>query len=461
MLFLSGNRRAFLLLAAASGFFLLSGLAVFAPGCSKLSQGTRLAPTDPVSPEMMQEDFEYVVEKLSNVHPMTIGGFPEAQKRIMANIQEIIREPQTKEAFFFLVNELFHSFHDAHTTMWLVFSRGIDLPLIWLRDGLYVERDTDVLKRGDRILSLGGQTVPRLCEKLNQILWTENNHLVRLEGTWMLTSRPYLQHLGLIDHDRVDVAYLRAGRERRVPLPIIELERPARRDGPFLFYSIDQRHDLALLTLNACRYDGEYRQKLRRFFEDLHEQRIGHIALDLRENPGGDSRVIDEFLRYMCVDRIKGYGSKVRYSQDACLQTKVLKFGLEEFPRAEHVNRKVDPKELLFSGRLFVLTSPHTFSSANMFAATIQDNRIGTIVGEPTGNQPSCYGHPLSFQMPRTGIYFKVSHKQFFRPDPALDRLDAVYPDLEVYRKIEDVVEGRDAQLERIVELIETTRGRG
>jgi hypothetical protein len=30
-----------------------------------------------------------------------------------------------------------------------------------------------------------------------------------------------------------------------------------------------------------------------------------------------------------------------------------------------------------------------------------------------------------------------------------------------VYRKIEDVIEGRDAQLERIVELIETTRGRG
>jgi len=29
-----------------------------------------------------------------------------------------------------------------------------------------------------------------------------------------------------------------------------------------------------------------------------------------------------------------------------------------------------------------------------------------------------------------------------------------------VYRKIEDVIEGRDAQLERIVELIETTRGR-
>ena len=31
---------------------------------------------------------------------------------------------------------------------------------------------------------------------------------------------------------------------------------------------------------------------------------------------------------------------------------------------------------------------------------------------------------------------------------------------IQVYRKIEDVIEGRDAQLERIVELIETTRGR-
>jgi hypothetical protein len=449
--------RRFLPLAAGVALFLLGWLTAFTHGCSERPQVILLAPTDQVSPEMMEEDFEYVVDKLANVHPVTVGGFPEAQMKIIANIREKIREPLTTEEFYFLVNELFHSFHDAHTTMWLVFSRGIDLPLIRLRDGLYVDRDTDTLQRGDLILSLGGQTVPGLFDRLNQILGTENGHLVRLEGAWMLTARPYLHHLGLMDNDGVEVTCLRDGQEHRLRLPIIELERPSREEGPFMSYSIDQRHHLALMTLNTSRYDAEYRRNLRRFFGELHEQQIGNIILDLRENGGGDSRVIDEFVRYLCVDRIKGYGSNVRYSQDSRLQTKVRKYGVEEFPRSEHINRKVG-QELLFSGRLFVLTSPHTFSSANMFAATIQDNRLGTIVGEPTGNQPSCYGHPLSFQMPRTGIYFRISHKQFFRPDPTLDRIDAVYPDLDVYRRITDILEGRDAQLERIIELIEATR---
>ena len=116
--------------------------------------------------------------------------------------------------------------------------------------------------------------------------------------------------------------------------------------------------------------------------------------------------------------RIKTYGSTVRYSHDARQKTKVLKFGVETFPRSEQINKKIGRQELLFAGRLFVLTSPNTFSSANMFAAVIQDNRIGTIVGEPTGNQPSCYGHPLSFRMPRTGISFKISRAN--SPSPTM-----------------------------------------
>jgi C-terminal processing protease CtpA/Prc len=109
---------------------------------------------------------------------------------------------------------------------------------------------------------------------------------------------------------------------------------------------------------------------------------------------------------------------------------------------------------MVFNGDLYLLVGPNTFSSANMFAAVIQDNRIGAIIGEPTGNQPTCYGEPLSFTMPVTGIRFRISHKQFFRPDVRRDDEDCIYPDFEVYREIEDVISGRDAQMEMLIGII-------
>jgi hypothetical protein len=442
--------------AVISAVILICGFSTCLSGLSEVQDKPYIAPTDTVSSDMMKEDFEYIVQKLRNVHPQTIDGFSEIQEKIISDIREKIQKPLTKEAFFFLLNELFHSFHDAHTTLWLVFSQGIDLPLIWLQDGLYVVRDTDLLKQGDLIQSIGGQTVPQLFDNLHQILWTENSHLVRLEGPWMLSARPYLQHLGLIEPAGVYVTYQRAGRNHTVRLPVIKLERPKNENLPFIFHTIDKQHNLAVLTLNSCRFNTEYFLKLRGFFQDVHGQQIDNIALDLRRNDGGDSRVIDLFLSYLDIDRIKTYGSWVRYSQEARSLTNVQKSGVEEFPRSEKDNRKIKDKELIFSGRLYVLTSPNTFSSANMFAATLQDNRICIVVGEPTGNQPSCFGHPLPFEMPRTGIYFKISHKQFFRPDSALDQLDAVYPDIKVYRKIDDVINNKDAQMEKILELIKT-----
>lgn len=438
----------------ALSFFLIKGFIACHVGCSRNQNETYFAASDTVSPEMMKADFAYVVEKLRDVHPITVNGFTEIQKKIISNIQEEIKQPQTKEKFFFLVNELFHSFHDAHTTQWLVFSQGIDLPLIWLKDGLYVKKDTELLKQGDLILRIGGKEITQLATALNQILWTENQHLLRLEGPWMLLARPYLQHLNLIRHDSVEVICKRAGRELTFQLPVIKLNRYEKEQLPFFAYEIKKEDDLAVLTLNSCQYNAEYHKELLIFFKEVATQNIKNIALDLRRNGGGDSRVIDEFLHYINVHRIKGYGSFVRYSHDARIKTKVLKFGSETFPRSAKNNEKIDQQELLFSGRLFVLTSPNTFSSANMFAAVLQDNGIAMIVGEPTGNKPSCYGHPLSFQMPRTGIYFKISHKQFFRPDSSFDQIDAVYPDVEVYRQIDDVLYDKDSQIDKLTTLI-------
>ena len=59
--------------------------------------------------------------------------------------------------------------------------------------------------------------------------------------------------------------------------------------------------------------------------------------------------------------------------------------------------------------------------SANWIAVSLQDNWLARVVGEPTGNRPSAYGENFPFQMPRTGLRFTVSSKQWTRPAPERD----------------------------------------
>ena len=97
----------------------------------------------------------------------------------------------------------------------------------------------------------------------------------------------------------------------------------------------------------------------------------------------------------------------------------------------ETPNRRVgDP----FRGQLFVLTSKATFSSGNWFGVIVRDNQLGKIVGEPTGNAPSSFGDVLSFTLPRSGLGFTLSYKQWIRPDPSRD------PDGAHARKVVDLI---------------------
>ncbi|MEA3569325.1 S41 family peptidase [Paenibacillus phoenicis] len=115
-----------------------------------------------------------------------------------------------------------------------------------------------------------------------------------------------------------------------------------------------------------------------------------------------------------------------------------------------HASSSVNP----FNGHLYLLISPKTFSAANVFAVTFKDNGLATLIGEPTGNQPSCYGDIFVFKMPHSGFQFTVSYKHFSRPDQRLTHETPLEPDIYVPTTRQDIIGGRDAQMEKLMEII-------
>ena len=188
----------------------------------------------------------------------------------------------------------------------------------------------------------------------------------------------------------------------------------------FVWYDIDRERGLAVLTLTACQYNDEYKACLRDMFTEVKAQGIGNVAVDLRGNGGGNSMVANEFIRYLPVDtyKVDGYIHRL-----GCFMLDFTGDGYTKINNEKYT-------DLTFDGNVFLLTDSGSFSSSMLFAAYVKDNDLGTIIGEPPGNDPNGCGDIAEFRLNNSGLYMSVSTKQFFRPDRECTD-DLVMPDVE------------------------------
>lgn len=411
--------------------------------------------------EDMQEDLAYTVRILEEVHPKTYHGFSDKQQAIIQSAYKKVQTPMKAKEFYFVVNSVICSMNDGHThllPMQNEQNRYIDVPLIWLHDGLYVSKDRGQFKQGDRVVTIGDKSVDALFQELRLVIPSENEHYSRRKAGGCINREEYLDYLDVVHNDGVEISVQRAEDELNIT---VSLKPRSEREfdnskRPWVGYEIDKELSLGVFYLDACQYNEIYRKKVKVFFKEVSKLKIRNIAIDVRRNGGGNSNVIGEFIRYLDIDKFKSFCGDIRYSKAAKEQrgyTKDKGYKSNKHPTV-CVNRKVQPSRLLFNGNVYVLTSPKTFSSGNWFAVIIRDNQLGTIIGEPTGNAPTSYGDVLKFYMPMTGFGFTVSFKKWVRPNTNNDPEDSLYPDVLVYTTIEDIKQGRDSQLEKLKEMI-------
>lgn len=175
-------------------------------------------------------------------------------------------------------------------------------------------------------------------------------------------------------------------------------------DTPFVYYEIDEDKGVAILTLNSCEYNDEYRACVKEMFTEVKEKQICNVAVDLRANGGGDSRVADEFIRYLDVDT----WNEGEYE---------WRFGWFKIPFENNIVENDRYNDLTFEGEVYILTSTNSFSSAMLFPQYVKDNHMGTLIGEAPGNTPNGYGDVAAFKLPNSQLFMQLSTKEFFRVD--------------------------------------------
>ncbi len=399
----------------------------------------------PLSVEESLADLDELATKIRQVHPAAVKGLPPELESAIRQAREELKAPFRRDRLWPVLSRVLHPLRDAHSNLDPPFSaEKLDLPFLWIKEGMIVTRDAGPLRKGDRLVRLGKHGEPQLLDLLRGIVPAENDHWVRHQAESILADLALLRVLGIADQPPVPMTIERNGKEQQVSVPLRAAEKSTS-PLPWVRFEIDERHDLGLFVVDQCINNEHYRKTLRDFFAAVRDKEITRVAVDVRRNGGGNSNVINEFLRYIDTESYAVLGGLIRGSADARAQRNWLLPGLTPLPGLRLKNARVEEP---FRGQVFILTSKATFSSGNWFALIVQDNKIGQVLGEPTGNAPGSYGDRLNFALTNSGLSYGLSYKHWRRPDPKRDPADCVTPDriipttrMDVMNDIDPVVE--------------------
>lgn len=223
---------------------------------------------------------------------------------------------------------------------------------------------------------------------------------------------------------------------------------------------------------------GYFENFLEDMFDEMKDEGVTTLIVDMRGNGGGSSVYGEQLLYYLDVpagirnfsmairfsplyreffpEAYRNYASRYsqKYPREELPDSLILTsdFAQEDSLEAKYFRNATDaksdyyikPDRTIFKGKVYFLVGDGTYSSAIILSSLVKDNKLFTIVGQPTRGRPSHYGETLVLKLPNSSIVCRISCKKFFRPDHGRDSQDSLYPDVEIWPTFDDYRYGRD-----------------
>lgn len=315
-------------------------------------------------------------------------------------------------------------FHDGHTNIELPYAKDdlcLRIPCKWQKERLILTNNYRNIPAGAEIISVEERPVLELLIFAETRIPHENKYLVKSRNTeypyknYHMFSAMNLEHL-FEKKSSYTILFSVNGEsvEKQCSLEAYDGYLDFSQKS-FINYEIIE--DRMVLHLRECIYNEKYKQALQKIAEECKKKDLTALELDLSENMGGTSEVIDEFIHFTHVNTYRRY-EMIDFSSGSPVCTSSRESVVK--------NQK---KDLLFPKKIYCRVSNTTFSSARTFAVTLKDNGIATILGEPTGGKPCSYGMPKRDVTPNLKIRFRVSRALFLRPNTELEEEEALFPD--------------------------------
>ena len=314
-------------------------------------------------------------------------------------------------------------FQDGHTNIELPYQSSdlcIAIHCAWENEKLFVTEQYEEIPEGAELISIEELPINVIIKELAKTIPHENIYLVKSRAV----EYPYVNYhmfsqrnLAALFGEKPTYAITYKHNKKAVTAHL----QPVPYDGylkfcddQFITWKIEGSN--AILKLDACICNKEYEAALHELANACNSESVNTLTLDLSNNMGGTSEVIERFLEYVDIESFRRY-EMIDYSTG---RPERICSRRDSIPNAK--------KEQLFPHKIICKIGNTTFSSARTFAVTLFDNGIASIVGEPSGGKPSSYGMPRKSTLKNTGIRYRVSRAWFGRPNTELDHQESLIP---------------------------------
>lgn len=197
---------------------------------------------------------------------------------------------------------------------------------------------------------------------------------------------------------------------------------------------------VALIDFRAMEGLERFKTFLNDTFTQVKARGLTTLIVDLRNNGGGNSALGSALMDYLTDQPYRLFS---RYEAKVSAQMTAYTAGAGQaslYPLGSPVGSVYKNEEpfvqptqnpLRFKGKVYVLISSYTFSSALALTSAFKDFKIATLVGEETSASPSDYGEVYPFKLPNTGLEVWTSSTYWVRPS-GFDDGRGVLPDVNV-----------------------------
>lgn len=336
------------------------------------------------------------------------------------------------------ISRLVASIGDAHTAVKLPMNYLLPLEFYWFKEGIYVVKALGEYKKLEhyKVIEINNIPIAEVLDELSEIISHENSSYLKSNIVKYIQSIEVLYGLIIVDNIEnctikfeslngevetenirsVDVINYnkllendnnsRVNQGLRESMPVY-----MRNSNRNYWFEYLENERIVYFKYNACRDTLE--QPIDIFIKELidfiEENNIEKLVVDLRNNTGGDSRLLEPFIEYV------------------------------------KKNKKIN-----IQGNLFVVIGRDTFSSALLNAFSFKDNTNGILIGESTGGKPNCYGEIEKFILPNSKFLITYSTEYYNLIED--DKIESLLPDINIDISIYDFVNGNDKVISKLKE---------
>ncbi len=342
--------------------------------------------------------------------------------------------------------------------------------------------DSTQLPPGSEILAINGYSVANIISDLQSMFPSDGYNLSHRERLFNLNfDYRYFFYYGQKENFDLSIL-LPDGKARELQLPARRVtlddynkanKKRAKAELPkdkvvlkkkgYQLRLLKDQENTAVLKIKS--FEGKRGVRFyKKAFRYLQENQIPNLAIDLRDNGGGSGKEALTLVSYFRDDEISLFGKKKR-SKPRVDEHLTSKFGRKIlFPLFMPIAfksskdsthqymgfNKKPRKKNQYKGRSMLLMNGLTFSSSAIVASYLREPRLITTIGQESGGGEKSTN---AFQMPRLVLpNSKVRIKYpLFRIVFDLEKEDkgrGVIPDYPIVYNIEDVLEGKDLEME-------------